>query len=60
MEQTLAAPEATEADPVDPNLEHCLARVPEFGNRVLRVIINAEKTPPHGATASFDRRRAIP
>jgi hypothetical protein len=25
------APEATEADPIDPDLEHRLARIPEWG-----------------------------
>ena len=54
------APEATEADPVDPDLEHRLARIPEWGNRVLRVIINRKTTPTRIWTAFFYRRRAIP
>jgi len=40
--------EATEADPVDLDLEHRLARTPEFGHRVLRVIVNGRRTPPPG------------
>lgn len=60
MEHALTQPEVTEADPVDPNLEHRLARIPEFGNRVLRVIINVKKTPPLVVTVFFDRRRTIP
>ena len=60
LEQALTMPEVTEADPVDPQLEHRLARIPEFGHRVLRVIVNGAKTPPHVVTAFFDRRRAIP
>jgi len=60
MEQTLTAPEVTEADPVDADLEHHLARIPEFGHRVLRVIVNAKRTPPHVVTVFFDRRRTIP
>ena len=59
MEQALTTPEAIEADPVDQNLEHRLARIPEFGNRVLRVIVNGMRTPPHVVTAFFDRRRTI-
>jgi hypothetical protein len=60
MEQALTSPEATEADPVDADLEHRLARIPQFGHRVLRVIVNAKKKPPHVVTAFFDRRRTKP
>jgi hypothetical protein len=60
MERALTMPEAAEADPVDPDLEHRLARIPEFGNRVLRVIVNGKKTPPHVVTVFFDRRRTLP
>lgn len=60
MERAVAHPELTEADPVDPDLEHRLARIPEFGDRVLRVIINAKKNPPVVVMVFFDRRRRIP
>jgi hypothetical protein len=60
MERALSTPEVTEADRADPDLEHRLARIPEFGNRVLRVIVNGKKTPPIVVTAFFDRRRTIP
>ncbi|MCS6997458.1 MAG: DUF4258 domain-containing protein [Casimicrobiaceae bacterium] len=60
VERALTAPEATEADPVDPELDHRLARIPEFGNRVLRVIVNVRRTPPRIVTAFFDRRRIEP
>ena len=60
MERVVDAPEATEADPVDPDLEHRLARIPEWGNRVLRVIVNGKTVPPRIVTAFFDRRRTIP
>ncbi|MDH7499041.1 MAG: DUF4258 domain-containing protein [candidate division NC10 bacterium] len=60
MEQALNAPEVTETDPVDPALEHRLARISEFRDRVLRVIINAKRTPSHVVTVFFDRRRIIP
>ncbi len=43
LEQALTAPELAEADPVDPDLEHRLARIPDFGGRVLRVIVNGQK-----------------
>jgi hypothetical protein len=60
MEEALTKPELTEADPVDPDLEHRLVRIPEFGNRVLRVIINGRRRPPLVVTVFFDRRRTIP
>ncbi|MBO9346492.1 MAG: DUF4258 domain-containing protein [Chloroflexi bacterium] len=59
MEQVLTAPEVTEADPVDADLEHRLARIPEFGHRVLRVVVNTRKRPLHVVTVFFDRRRTI-
>ncbi|CAF0694774.1 DUF4258 domain-containing protein [Candidatus Methylacidithermus pantelleriae] len=60
MEQVLTAPEVIEPDPVDPNLEHRLARVPQFGDRVLRAIISSKRKPPLVVTVLFDRRRTIP
>ena len=52
---TLSAPAATEFDPDDPTLIHALCVIPEFGERVLRVIYNRTKQPPHVVTAFFDR-----
>jgi|APIni6443716594_1056825.scaffolds.fasta_scaffold3578550_1 hypothetical protein len=52
---TLSAPAATESDPGDPTLIHALRVIPEFGERVLRVIYNRTKQPPHVVTAFFDR-----
>ncbi|MCU0839980.1 MAG: DUF4258 domain-containing protein [Rhodospirillales bacterium] len=52
---TLSAPAATETDPNDPVLTHALRVIPEFGERVLRVIYNRTKQPPHVVTAFFDR-----
>ena len=45
---------------MDPQLEHRLARIPEFNNRVLRVVVNNQKTPLHIVTVFFDRRRTLP
>ena len=52
---TLSAPAATESDPVDPTLIHALRVIPEFGERVLRVIYKRTRQPPHVVTAFFDR-----
>lgn len=59
MERTLDAPERIEDDPADPDLEHRLARIPEFGHRVLRVIVNPKKTPVHVVTVFIDRRSTL-
>ena len=59
-ELVIDSPEATEADPVDPDLEHRLARIPERGDRVLRVIVNRSAAPLRVVTAFFDRRRTVP
>jgi len=48
-------PELITADESDATLKHRLGRIKEFGNRVLRVIINTELVPPRVVTAFFDR-----
>ena len=60
MERVLTAPELIEVDPIDQDPEHRLARIPELGNLVLRVIVNGKRTPPHVMTVFFDRRRTMP
>ena len=60
VERAFDTPEATEPDLVDPDLEHRLVRIAEWGNRVLCVIVNGKTTPPRIVTAFFDRRRTIP
>lgn len=60
VERALDAPELTEPDPLDAELEHRMTRIAEFGDRVLRVVVNGHKTPPHIVTAFFDRRRTLP
>ena len=35
---------------------HFIRRIPEFGNRWLRVIVNSKSVPVKGVTAFFDRR----
>lgn len=59
VEQALTAPEVTEVDPVDPDLEHRLARIGEFGWCVFQVILNRRKSPPRVVTAFFDQRRTL-
>lgn len=60
VERVIDFPERTEADAVDPDMEHRLGRVPEWGNRVLRVIVNRSTEPLRIVTAFFDRRVTVP
>ena len=57
LEEALASPEDKEPDRLDPDLEHRLLRVAEFGGRVLRVIVNVKGAEPRVVTAYFDRGR---
>jgi len=57
IERVLDAPARVEADRRDPNVEHRLAPIEEFGNRVLRVAINATSVPLRVVTVHFDRTR---
>lgn len=56
IEAVFTNPSRTESDPADPELIHAIARVPEFGGRVLRVVYNPTVTPPRIVTVFFDRR----
>jgi len=40
---------------VSPNSWHFLKRIPEFGNRVLKVVVNPATHPPKIVTLHFDR-----
>lgn len=46
----MANPVKTEADPDDPELLHALRPIEDFGYRVLRVVFNKARTPPHVVT----------
>lgn len=59
VEHVLSMPELIEPDAIDPDLEHRLSRIPEFGGRVLRVIVNRSKKPPHVITGFLDQREVI-
>jgi len=52
---TVHSPEATLRDARDSEITHALRRVPEHGNRVLRVVYNHTVDPPRVVTAYFDR-----
>jgi hypothetical protein len=52
---TIENPGATEPHRDDPTILHAFRRIPEFGNRVLKVAYNKTKNPPHVVTVFFDR-----
>jgi uncharacterized protein DUF4258 len=51
IEQVLSHPEKSELDRIDPMVEHCLGRISDHGNRVLRVIVNKQLSPWQIVTA---------
>jgi hypothetical protein len=59
VERKVEVPEAIEPDRVDPRLEHCLRHLPEYGNRVLRVVADRAGDPAQVVTAFFDRDARI-
>ncbi len=56
IDETIENPTATEIDPDDATKAHALKAISENGNRVLRVIYNRTKKPPHVITVYFDRK----
>ncbi len=55
LESVLAAPTLILPDADDETLEHRLARIPEYGGRVLRVVVNTRASPIRIVTLYFDR-----
>lgn len=55
VEKAIFHPELVLPDGDDPELEHRLARIEAFGNRVLRVIVNPACSPLRVVTVYFDR-----
>ena len=56
MERTLVEPELRQPDPDDAAVERRFRRIPEFGNRVLRVAINTAVEPNRVVSVFFDRK----
>lgn len=56
LERVLESPGRTHNDPLDENLEHRFGKIKEYGNRVLRVVINKGSRPIRVVTAYFDRK----
>jgi hypothetical protein len=55
IDQVISDPDLVTKDHEDPELEHHLGTIEEFGNRVLRVVLNTTVEPSRIVTAYFDR-----
>ncbi len=55
LEQAFTAPELTLADPKEAGVERRYRKIPQFGNRVLRVVVNTAVAPPRVVSVYFDR-----
>lgn len=56
LEETLVSLERVERDPVDPEVSHRLRKIPDMGDRVLRVVYNHTAEPNRVVSVFFDRR----
>ena len=54
--RTVAEPAFRVSDPNDEALERFYRTVPEYGNRVLRVVVNTQVAPWRVVSVFFDRR----
>jgi hypothetical protein len=55
MERVLDHPQLVQLDRNAAQIEHRLGRVAEFGDRVLRVLVNKAASPPRVVSVYFDR-----
>jgi hypothetical protein len=55
MERALRSPALTEPSATDPTLESRFVRIPEHGDRVLRVVVNKQAVPERVVSVYFDR-----
>ena len=56
VEQTFSAPQLCLPDPDDAQVEQRFRKIPEFGNRVLRVAVNTKVEPNRIVSVFFDRK----
>ncbi|MGA2659514.1 MAG: DUF4258 domain-containing protein [Verrucomicrobiota bacterium] len=55
MERALTRPTLTEPSATDATLESRFVRIPEHGDRVLRVVVNKQAVPERVVSVYFDR-----
>ena len=56
LERVLVRPTLIEVSATDPELESRFARIPELGDRVLRVVVNTQVVPERVVSVYFDRK----
>lgn len=56
MERVLENPALTQPSLTDPEVENRFDKIPEFGDRVLRVVVNTQVVPERVVSVYFDRR----
>ena len=56
IDRVLSSPQKVLKDKDDPQLEHALGTIQEYGNRILRVIYNKKTNPYIIVTVYFDRK----
>lgn len=56
MERALSNPELVQPDPEDKSIERRFRRIPEYGDRILRVAVNTTVDPNRVVSVFFDRR----
>lgn len=57
VERTLAEPELRHFQQDNPAIERRFRRIPEFGGRVLRVVVNVSTQTNHVVSVFFDRSK---
>ena len=55
VERAVDVPELRVKDPIDPDIELFFLRIPEQGNRALRVVVNTHVVPWRVVSVYFDR-----
>jgi len=55
LERVLDHPQLVQPDRSDNQIEHRLAQIAEYDNRVLRVLVNKADSPPRVVSVYFDR-----
>jgi uncharacterized DUF497 family protein len=56
LERAVVAPALVLPDPVDATLEQRFVKIPEHGDRVLKVVVNKITSPERVVSVYFDRR----
>lgn len=56
VERAVVAPELRQPDPIDSSLELRFVKIPEHGNRVMKVVVNKLASPERVVSVYFDRR----